>query len=912
MTREENLLYSMVGAGLDSVLAQKARQLGFTLTTLKQASKAKLRASFAPDEVETILQIRRKPIPIETVQRLVDECDWKCCLCWDWDRDDPVIIHHIEAHADTADDDYENLVLLCSTHHDKAHYRSDLARPPFPPALIRKRKETWVRRIALYRSGIGAKPGHEPPSFPASVSPTAPPTDFVGRTEELEEIERCIREGKAAVLHGMGGIGKSALAALVAARASPPRATLAGDLGQVAGSAPAILRSWARACGTETGGLPEQELVNVTRSALASRAASSEPLLLLVDDVRAEWVAAGQMLRQVVPADVPALFTGHDATLAGSLNAHPVHLGELSGPEGVGLLRALAGGSFEEDAPADDLVAALGGLPLALELAGRRLAVDARRPGPAVARLLAAVREGASRALAFPGRRGLSAVFSVTYNAHPERLRSLFRLVGVFASTTFEYRDLEAIACEVGRDSHEDDLQTLIEAALLEWTDVPGRYRVHPLLHQHAAGLLDKAGERESAAAAHAERFREFVETHEEPDTDGLDRIEHRLPEILAALRFLLQQGSPDALTLMQSLWVGGVFQMRGNLSGVEELLSEAIGLARLMSEEEQESQLLGHLGSLYAMTGRTMMAVDLLGRAATLSARLGLTGDEAAHRGNLGIAFSDLGRIREAACSHQRALDLALAAKRVDVTVDQMSHLAAIARQGSRGRTGPDADRAREEAIQLYRGALEILDMLDSDEASMRSRRGAHLSNMGLVYEDLGQYEQAEEHVRQGLEIAKQEGDLRGIANRTGHLANLAFLQGRYAEAIPLYREAARLAEQASAPRLQATWLYNLGFFRVSAHAEKVPSYSMDDALATLQEAWTVAEGIDYIEMMGQVMYAVAWLHYYEDRPGHAGLAMANAAELLEEVGSPMASMARKVLAGEPPPDEPPQDGGR
>jgi hypothetical protein len=75
VTREDRLLYNLVGAGLDSVLARKALDAGYTLTSLKKVPKGALLDFFSAEEVEIIREIQRGPIPAETVQRLVEECD---------------------------------------------------------------------------------------------------------------------------------------------------------------------------------------------------------------------------------------------------------------------------------------------------------------------------------------------------------------------------------------------------------------------------------------------------------------------------------------------------------------------------------------------------------------------------------------------------------------------------------------------------------------------------------------------------------------------------------------------------------------------------------------------------------------------------------------------------------------------
>lgn len=120
---------NLLGAGLDSGLATKIIDNGYSLTKLKSASKTELEKIFDPDEVQKISGLRRKPIPKDTIQDLIERCHWKCCLCWEYHETKPVIIHHLIEHSKSQDDSYENLVVLCLNHHAEAHSRWDISRP---------------------------------------------------------------------------------------------------------------------------------------------------------------------------------------------------------------------------------------------------------------------------------------------------------------------------------------------------------------------------------------------------------------------------------------------------------------------------------------------------------------------------------------------------------------------------------------------------------------------------------------------------------------------------------------------------------------------------------------------------------------------------------------------------------------
>src|SRR3712207_4585887 len=95
-------LSNLLAVGLDSELSQKVVAAGYNLSKLRAATKRELAQHFSDEEVKRLWEVgKRKPLPQQTLARLVEECDWKCCLCWDIRKESPVIVHHIEEHSKT-------------------------------------------------------------------------------------------------------------------------------------------------------------------------------------------------------------------------------------------------------------------------------------------------------------------------------------------------------------------------------------------------------------------------------------------------------------------------------------------------------------------------------------------------------------------------------------------------------------------------------------------------------------------------------------------------------------------------------------------------------------------------------------------------------------------------------------------
>jgi hypothetical protein len=154
-------LLKLIAVGLDSQLAEKIISKGYVLSKLIAASRTELSKVFEPGEVSLIVNAtKRKPISPDAIDKLVEECDWKCCICWDISKEDPVVIHHIDP-SKPKNNNYENLVLLCLNHHAKAHSNWQISRSPLPPKLLKQRKRLWVRAVADFRKGTRPAPGKE-------------------------------------------------------------------------------------------------------------------------------------------------------------------------------------------------------------------------------------------------------------------------------------------------------------------------------------------------------------------------------------------------------------------------------------------------------------------------------------------------------------------------------------------------------------------------------------------------------------------------------------------------------------------------------------------------------------------------------------------------------------------------------
>ncbi|WP_086837945.1 AfsR/SARP family transcriptional regulator [Amycolatopsis kentuckyensis] len=334
--------------------------------------------------------------------------------------------------------------------------------------------------------------GEDPvPRLPPAVWPVCqlPPDigDFTGREAELAELTGVLGAGvgvPVAVLSGEPGAGKSTLAVRAAhrLRARFPDGQLYVPL--AGRDIREVLADLLRALGVPGPAVPDD--VRARAAVFRGRLTDRRVLVVLDDAVDPEHV------RTLLPGTPGcAVLVTSRRRLSGLAGAHRLPLGPLSGADAAELLHRLAGARVaRERADAERIITACARLPLALRIAGSRLAIRPHlRLGELAGRLEDEVRRLDELTVSDLAVRSSIAL---SYEALRPPARRAFRLLG-----RCRLADLPAWAVTTLVDNPDEAVEELVEASLLEARGADatgeGRYRMHDLVRLYAAELGDPA-----------------------------------------------------------------------------------------------------------------------------------------------------------------------------------------------------------------------------------------------------------------------------------------------------------------------------------------------------------------------------------------------------------------------------------
>ena len=644
-----------------------------------------------------------------------------------------------------------------------------------------------------------------PAAFPSLLSLNARQTNiplqltsFVGRSEEITEVKRRLRDTRLLTLTGFGGCGKTRLALQVAAESLEEYPDGVWLVELAALSDPALVAQTVAAA----LGMSEQPGVPLERTLVEDL--KPKRLLLVLDNCEhliKECTALVRMFLQSCPG-LKVLATSRevlDLPGGGVWNVPPLppppseealalesdYVAAIMASDSVRLFAeraALHSPGFSvtpSNAPAVALVCRqLDGIPLAIELAAARvrvLAVEqiAKRLGD-----MFKVLTGGGQTL-LPRQRTLRAMIDWSHDLLTQPERVLLRRLSVFAGGwTLEAAEAVGPGDGAGGDGVGEwdvlDLLTrLIDKSLVIFEERPGqgRYRMLEPVRQYAAERLAGAGEAESVGGRHLAYVRGLVEGLEARLCVGVDQVwwfqqlEPEQDNVRAALEWCRADGRSAEPGLCLASAYTHVWYMLGHftegVTWLEALLAK--GDAASPSARGKAYSAVGYLSFFLDAQDRVKAhaymerSVTLL-RAADDRWNLAVTLNLMANVNLYAGRFGEVGAAAEEALALAREQDNPL---HIAFSIFLLGFLAFLGSDWAR------AEELLEESTRIWRGIGNLHFFANA------------LIRLGDVKQRQGRYAEARAHYIESLESARGLDILITIVRAFQGLAQVMLAQG-------------------------------------------------------------------------------------------------------------------------------------
>lgn len=687
--------------------------------------------------------------------------------------------------------------------------------------------------------------------------------DFVGREDVLARLlaeTRRVEERVPAVhiIDGMAGSGKTTLAVHLARQLSVryPDATLFIDLcghGAKTRVEPAsALVTLLRQLDVPAERIPVEfdARVELWRRELGRRrsvivldnAASSEQILPLLPTEPTAVVLVTSRRRLSHP----------DVTPSQTL---PV----MNRGEGLELLALSVGRARVEAEPdaAADVVRLCGYLPLAIRLAGARLA---HRRGWRFADLAEQMAGATPAPLHLAGERStVAGAFAASYEPLSESTRRVFRFLGLYPGNRFSPLAVAALTGLTVAEAHAA-IDDLVDRNLVEDLD-SRQYRLHDLMRQYSVELCTRIDSPSDRRLALAQLFDFTLEVALrvaetiEPIVIGsqVTHLPFNRPELVEAIgepsAEWLEAERADLVTMVSSAHESGFDEhawrlarslwrfcyIRGYFEDIIVTHRHGLAAAEVTGNTDAMALMNNYLASAYVRTGDNREALDHLNRAVTLSkgsqdvlntaryqanlapvywwsghlteaVALGMEGLRD-HKGygnvgvpvaltNLGIALTALGRYEEALRLHRHHLAWARTNSDDFHVLNALSHIGSV-----RTRMGD-----LPQAIRILRASLALRDRTGHRYAEAEVR-----NDLGIAYRGLGRLAEAQQQHEMARNLAIGSGERHVEAAALNELGRTLRAQGRDGEAVEMHEEALRLATRIAHPHEQGRALAGL-----------------------------------------------------------------------------------------------------
>jgi tetratricopeptide (TPR) repeat protein/transcriptional regulator with XRE-family HTH domain len=699
------------------------------------------------------------------------------------------------------------------------------------------------------RAGFeAAARGRTAPGGVAAATRTLPRDvgSFTGREQELELLAAAAAgAGQVVGIHaigGMAGVGKTAFAVHAAHQLAgrfPDGQIFLPLHGHTPGQQPVDPADALASLLLTAGVAPAQMPPGLeARMALWRDRLAGQQLLLILDDA----VGSEQVLPLLPGTGGSLVLVTSRRHLSGLDDATAISLDTLPAGEAAGLLVRLAGrpGLAPGDPGVREITRLCGYLPLAIGMVARQLRHHPAWTAAGRAAELAAAVDRVE--LLATENLSVAAAFNLSYADLDPDLQRLFRRLSLHPgpeADAYAAAALDGAPLAAARRG----LEGLYDQYLLT-EPVPGRYRMHDLIREHARALADRLDtdrDRHRAIVRLLDYYQHTAARADAliarqarpgpaaaqgaipaavPDLAGSEQAlawaRAERTSLLACLDHATGAGQ-HARVIALTAGLAGLLQHDGPWAEAITRHQAAIDAALHLGDRLGQASALHDLGIVRRKTGEYPPAVQNLEQALAIYRDLGDRLGQANALLDLGIVRRTTGEYPAAAQSLEQALGLY---RNIGDRPGQASALSGLG--ALRRRTGeyPAATRDLEQALGIYQ------DIGD------RPGQASALSGLGALRQMTGEYPAATRDLEQALDIYQDLGDRPGQANALLNRGTVRRRTGEYPAAAQDLEQALGISRDLGNRLGQASTLSMLGDLRRMTGEYPAAAQDLEQAL--------------------------------------------------------------------------------
>lgn len=448
---------------------------------------------------------------------------------------------------------------------------------------------------------------------------------------------------------------------------------------------------------------------------------------------------------------------------------------------------------IEDSNKIEELLSVLSGHPQAITIAGA-LCMEKRLSPLELHKVLEQAEQRIQRLqLGVESQNSVWASFEACYNRLDSLEQQVFKFLGGAWSKTIT---AELITYVVGLSDMTEGsrvLKGLVKHALLSEEETSSKifYRIHDLIQSYSLGLIhEHEQDLNNIRDNWVSGVVKYVSIYARSDSTSHDNLEMELENLLGAAEWAEQhQRWTDTNALVLLLWSCGIMEMRGYAIWGTKLLIGGLSAARKLNKSEDEAIHLTHLAIASYLTGRYNLGEEYAEQALSVTR---VIGDRVREETNLMLLgrFQMLhGRSEKSLEFHEQALTIA---RETGDRIGENSCLGFMAL--CHWHLGEF-----KKAIELYNQALCIAKKI-GDQAN----EGRHLSRMASCYVALEEFDTAISLYQSARSIARKINNRVGESFDLGGLGRAYYGLGQYDRAISLYEQALQITNSIGYPEGQ------------------------------------------------------------------------------------------------------------